>query len=235
MFSILGGDGKEYGPVPATRIQEWIAAGRANLQTKARRAGEAEWRTLGEFPEFGGAAVAAPVEDLRPPAVPAAPVAAAAPTAADSLIPADRGARLGAVLLDTLIGCLILGPGFGLMFAAGGFEENARAEPNTPLLLAGACALFLGLLILAIVQIYLLVTRGQTMGKKIVGVKIVAYDTGANAGFVKAVLLRGFVNGVIGGIPVIGGIYTLVDILFIFRDDRRCIHDLLAGTLVVKA
>jgi uncharacterized RDD family membrane protein YckC len=35
-------------------------------------------------------------------------------------------------------------------------------------------------------------------------------------------------------IPVIGGFLPLVDVLFIFRHDRRCIHDLLAGTNVVK-
>ena len=31
-----------------------------------------------------------------------------------------------------------------------------------------------------------------------------------------------------------GGLFSIVDICFIFRDDRRCIHDLIAGTQVVK-
>ena len=31
MFTILGGDGKEYGPVPTDQIRRWIVAGRANL------------------------------------------------------------------------------------------------------------------------------------------------------------------------------------------------------------
>ena len=52
MFTILGADGKEYGPVTAGKLHEWIAGGRANLQTKARRDGETEWKTLGDFPEF---------------------------------------------------------------------------------------------------------------------------------------------------------------------------------------
>jgi hypothetical protein len=52
MFTILGADGKEYGPVPAGKVQEWISGGRANLQTKARRVEETEWKTLGDFPEF---------------------------------------------------------------------------------------------------------------------------------------------------------------------------------------
>ena len=38
----------------------------------------------------------------------------------------------------------------------------------------------------------------------------------------------------IGIFPAIGGIIQLVDILFIFRDDRKCIHDLIAGTVVIS-
>src|SRR5512142_249577 len=60
MFIILGADGKEYGPVAADKIQAWIRDGRANLQTKARRDGETEWKTLGDFAEFGAAAGAPP-------------------------------------------------------------------------------------------------------------------------------------------------------------------------------
>ena len=52
MFTILGADGKEYGPVATAKIHEWINGGRANLQTKARRDGEADWKALGDFAEF---------------------------------------------------------------------------------------------------------------------------------------------------------------------------------------
>src|SRR5689334_12736172 len=102
MFSILGGDGKEYGPVAVAKIQEWIAAGRANLQTKARRANDAEWRTLGEFPEFNGAPADAAAPGLATPAAPLAPVAATpvAAAAPDGSVLADPGMRLVAALLD---------------------------------------------------------------------------------------------------------------------------------------
>jgi uncharacterized membrane protein YjgN (DUF898 family) len=83
MFTILGGDGKEYGPVTAAKIQEWIQGGRANLQTKAKRAGEADWKSLGEFPEFTTPApLASPAGDpattATTPAVPASVQAAPA-------------------------------------------------------------------------------------------------------------------------------------------------------------
>lgn len=43
------------------------------------------------------------------------------------------------------------------------------------------------------------------------------------------------VPAVISAIPLAGAAFGLVDILFIFRADRRCIHDLIAGTHVVTA
>jgi hypothetical protein len=52
MFFILGSDGKEYGPVTAGKLHEWIAGGRANQQTKARRANETEWKAIADIPEL---------------------------------------------------------------------------------------------------------------------------------------------------------------------------------------
>ncbi len=96
---------------------------------------------------------------------------------------------------------------------------------------AGAGFMFFMLLCLAGVQIYLLTTAGQTIGKKVMNIKIVKFDDESEGGFVTNVLLRGIVNGVIGIIPF----YGLVDVLFIFREDQRCIHDLIASTKVIKA
>ncbi len=60
MFTIIGGDGKEYGPVSVEQIRAWLAGGRANLDTKAKAVGTEEWRRLGDFPEFSGAAATPP-------------------------------------------------------------------------------------------------------------------------------------------------------------------------------
>jgi len=54
MFTIIGGDGREYGPVSAAQIKIWIAAGRAGLETQAKRVGTNEWKRLGDIPEFVG-------------------------------------------------------------------------------------------------------------------------------------------------------------------------------------
>lgn len=76
MFTIIGGDGKEYGPVTVEQVQAWIAGGRANLDTQAKRVGDATWQRLGDFPEFSGARADAGASAPPPP-----PAAAAAPAA----------------------------------------------------------------------------------------------------------------------------------------------------------
>ena len=52
MYSIVGGDGKTYGPVSPSEIERWIREGRADAKTKVRREGETEWRELGTLHDF---------------------------------------------------------------------------------------------------------------------------------------------------------------------------------------
>lgn len=82
-----------------------------------------------------------------------------------------------------------------------------------------------------ILQFVWLTQFGQTIGKRALKIRIVKHDDGENGGFVTNVLLRCWLNLLLSLIPL----YALVDVLFIFRDDRRCLHDLIAGTLVVEA
>lgn len=74
MFTIIGGDGREYGPVSADQVRSWISGGRANLETQAKKAGDEQWRRLGDFPEFNEAAAQPPLTGEPAPApAPAAP------------------------------------------------------------------------------------------------------------------------------------------------------------------
>jgi len=52
MYKIIGADGKEYGPITADQLRQWIAEGRANAQTKILLEGTTDWRPLSEFPEL---------------------------------------------------------------------------------------------------------------------------------------------------------------------------------------
>lgn len=55
MYKIIGADGKEYGPIPADVLKQWIAEGRANQHTRVLPEGSSEWKSLSEIPEFAAA------------------------------------------------------------------------------------------------------------------------------------------------------------------------------------
>lgn len=226
MFIIIGGDGKEYGPVNVEQIRAWIAGGRANLDTRAKALGSDEWRRLGDFAEF-----ATPGE-LAPPVMPGA--AAAGP----EFPLAERVTRLAAWFVDNIVGFIACLPGFLLlgMSVVQAILTGQRDFENvdSSRLALGALVLLAGIAILLVIQIWLLTTRGQTIGKRLLGIRIVRFADNTNPGFVGAVLLRSIVPGIIGVVPYLGFIFTIVDYCFIFRDDRRCIHDLIASTKVVK-
>ena len=70
MYKIIGADGKEYGPVSAEQLRDWIQQGRVSLQTQARLEGSTDWRPLSGFPEFSAVSAApplmsAPIKDER--------------------------------------------------------------------------------------------------------------------------------------------------------------------------
>ena len=46
--------------------------------------------------------------------------------------------------------------------------------------------------------------------------------------------MRYFPVQLVGNIPFIGPLLGIVNVLLIFRADRRCGHDLIAGTRVVR-
>jgi uncharacterized RDD family membrane protein YckC len=80
----------------------------------------------------------------------------------------------------------------------------------------------------------LLYKYGQIIGKKFLSIKIVDMNNELPELF-SSYGMRYFVPSIINIIPFIGGFIYLADILFIFRKDRRCIHDHLAGTKVISA
>lgn len=78
MYKILGGDGKEYGPISADTLKQWIAEGRANAQTQVQFEGSSAWTALGMVPEFVGIFAAATnrgvISSSMPNDLPAPPV-----------------------------------------------------------------------------------------------------------------------------------------------------------------
>ena len=145
---------------------------------------------------------------------------------------ADLGKRFLGAMADGLVGLLLFAPGFGFIIAA----NPDAPQPDETLMVLGGIAILVGFLVLVGLNLYLLAQRSQTIGKYLLKTQIIDYETDEPAGFVKAWLIRSFVNGLIsvtaGCIPVIGTFYGLIDVLFIFGEERRCIHDHIAGTYV---
>jgi len=132
---------------------------------------------------------------------------------------ADRGTRLGANLIDSVLAMVALAPAVVL----------AVAQREPALWILGAITVP----VLYVYQWYLVATSGQTLGKRWLGIKVVKTG-GSPVDFACAVVARVWVPTLIGFTPV-GPLFGLTDALFIFRDDRRCLHDLLAGTKVIAA
>ena len=83
MFTIIGADGKEYGPVTADQIRQWAAENRLTPEMKGKRVGETEWQRIRDLPEFASLTTVVALGVLR--AAPAPPDG----TGAASAAPAD--------------------------------------------------------------------------------------------------------------------------------------------------
>ena len=70
MYYIQGADQKEYGPISADQLRQWITENRLNRFSPARADGESLWKTLGDFPEFADVLAALPASIAAPSASP---------------------------------------------------------------------------------------------------------------------------------------------------------------------
>ena len=52
MYRIIGADGREYGPVSAAQLRQWVLENRANAGTSVLLDGTSDWRPLHSIPEF---------------------------------------------------------------------------------------------------------------------------------------------------------------------------------------
>jgi uncharacterized RDD family membrane protein YckC len=137
---------------------------------------------------------------------------------------AGRGNRLLAVIIDGLlqIGIMLL---INWVLPLSLFDEN----PSFGVLVRN---MLLGFGLFLLIQGWLLVTEGQTVGKKLLGMRIVRKD-GSRCTPGRIIGLRYGVGWLITAVPVVGMAYALADSLLIFRESRQCLHDNIADTIVV--
>ena len=141
---------------------------------------------------------------------------------------ASRWARLGASIIDSVIMMVVVVP---VMYFTGGFDSIMEGREPGFVYMFGMG--ILSLIVFFAINYRLLVANGQTIGKKVLDIKIV--DLSGNVpSFQPQLLIRYGVYSLSGQIPIAGTIFSFVNILFIFTKDKRCIHDLIAKTKVVK-
>ena len=144
---------------------------------------------------------------------------------------AARSTRLGAAIID---GIIIAACNVPMMMALGTWEMamSGKTPPFHMTLLGG----LLSTIVFLAINGYWLATAGQSVGKKILGIAIVSHTDGSLLSLPKLYALRMLPLGIIAliPVPVLPQLASLADSLSIFRSDRRCIHDLIAGTKVVK-
>ena len=147
-------------------------------------------------------------------------------------VPADRGTRLGAAILDSVLFVLVVYlPLMVTAFSAARIEAAPdEAEQFERLAVGGAVVALIGLLIWAWFTLKFMARNSQSIAKKWLQIKVVRAD-GSRVSLGRLILLRNVVVWVLSMIPLFG----IVDVLFIFGEARQCLHDKIADTIVVKA
>lgn len=159
---------------------------------------------------------------------PSATVGELASAPGTQVVKAERGTRLGAQLLDSLAALVAASPMLlGVALMDGGRDPGVA---SIALMALGGLAL----IALLVWQLMLLHQHGQTVGKRKLGIRIVR-SNGERVGLGRILLMRGLLPGVIGAIPLLGPLFSLANILWIFGDEKRCLHDHIADTIVVCA
>jgi uncharacterized RDD family membrane protein YckC len=159
----------------------------------------------------------APTADLTP------------PTKSDESNLAHPGRRFGAAFIDGIIMLAVLLVPLIVIF--GGFMAYAARLQQSYLLQLGIWAV--STIVYLLINGYFLARDGQSIGKKLLGIKIVRTD-GSKADFVRIVTRRFLPVQACSLIPVVGAYLPLLDALFIFRKSRKCLHDDIADTIVVN-
>jgi uncharacterized RDD family membrane protein YckC len=146
---------------------------------------------------------------------------------------AGAGIRIVGAIVDSLFSYLFVGIGVGI---AAYLLIQAGEQPGSGVRAAAYAAIGVASLIPVVINCVLIAKSGQSVGKKLVGTRMIDQESREPVGFVQGYLVRTMVFGVLIQIPVIGFIIAIVDFVFLFTDEnRQTLHDKLAKTLVVKA
>ena len=139
---------------------------------------------------------------------------------------ASRWLRLAAAILD----CLVVAPLSISIAYYLGFHVVPQCREWT--FSEQICLVLIGAVVFGVLNLRLIYTRGQTIGKMICGTVVVTKDFRRVSGN-RYVFLRILPVWIIGEVPFVGVLFSILDLLAIFRPEKNCIHDDIAGTRVI--
>jgi len=142
---------------------------------------------------------------------------------------ATRAQRWWAAFIDGLISIAILGP---LQYKFGFFDNFPNIQKPTPLVSATWGAVGFG--VYCLVHGYFLFRYSQSVGKRLLNIHVENLSDGQRTPGWRLLLVRSLPITLVSQIPVVGPWLGIFDVVFIFRKDKRCLHDYVAGTVVVK-
>lgn len=162
------------------------------------------------------------------------------------IVLATRASRLAAKILDLFffLAMIVLGLMLASFFGEMSFRDmyfwlielqtneiSTSKSINSPPEGFQILLIVLSFFSVIFIQARLLVRDGQTIGKKIIGIKIInAFNLG-KVKLINIIFIRWIFFEILSVLPF-GTIIVLADVVFIFRKDRRCLHDMLSGTVV---
>lgn len=144
---------------------------------------------------------------------------------------ASRGARFFAATIDGLIISAFTMP---LSYALGLFEDfgnfkDPKPVPMGPFFLVVA----VGFALFFAINGQLLSKYAQTVGKRMQGIRVVTLD-GSKPSLQHLLLKRYVPYFGFAYVPFIGFFLNLMNLCWIFGREKRCLHDRIAGTRVVR-
>ena len=145
---------------------------------------------------------------------------------------AGRGTRLAASILDGLFYLAFMLPGILVMLL--GMENPGAANGMEAFAGAGGLLIAAGFIVWAIITVRLVADNGWTLGKRACSIRVVRSD-GSDASLGRIFFHRNVIINLLGMIPLAGAFISIGNILFIFGEARRCLHDRIADTIVVQA
>ena len=155
----------------------------------------------------------------------------------DAVERADRMLRLAAFFIDWILGSvatgmLIVGV---ILWIGSAVATSSDAALDTSVFVTVSLVGFALVAIWIALNCIFVYRNSQSIGKKIVGIKVVRAD-GSHASFARIFWLRNVVNFLPNLVPIVSFFYWwLIDPLLIFGDKQQCLHDLIADTIVIRA